>query len=214
VAYTLLAVTGDGVVLGAYHLRRLGLDAEEAAPALGAFRRFAAEASPGVFALLLHGPSLSVESRPGTRLRDGMPARVAPSPVTDRAGPLPKPASPGPYDAVRQSGIATLLTSLDGEEIYEACSAAVLGWDGGRLVCVPDDRPRVWSTAEAAVREHLPVVERPILLRSRMPILLVNAVKGTCSLAAPRRDPFPTRAREEIERLFRSLTVGSGELSL
>jgi hypothetical protein len=107
---------------------------------------------------------------------------------------------------VRLKDQATLLTSADGTEIYEACRAAVLGWDGERIVCVPRDRPRVWSTAEAAVREHLLVRESPIAVGSAMPILLVNAIKGTCVLSSSTRDPFPKAARRRIERLFSELT--------
>jgi len=123
---------------------------------------------------------------------------------------VPKPSSPSPYDAVREEGVATLLTSPDGAEIYEACSTAVLGWDGGRIVCVPAGRPRVWSTAEHAVREHLAVVEAPILTASAAPLLLVNAVKGTSVIADRARAEYPPDVRAGIERLFASLTALPG----
>jgi len=87
----------------------------------------------------------------------------------------------------------------------------VLGWDGERLVCVPADRPRVWSTAEAAVREHLPVSEVPIAVDSAMPLLLVNAVRGSSAVDLPGRDAFPSRVRVEIECLFRRFTGGGIE---
>ena len=199
--YTLLLTTEDGVVLCDYHRRRLNPDGEAAAD--GAFARFAGEARPGVYAVWVgEGGALRVESRGGSRLREGMPARLLVSPLAGGRGPVPKPAPPSPYDAVRAEGVATLLTSADGAEIYEACFAAVLGWDGRRIVCVPGDRPRVWSTTEAAVREHLPVSEAPILASSATPLLLVNAVKGACAVGLTGRPAFPTGARKEIEHLF------------
>ncbi len=211
VAYTLLHVTEHGIVLREQHLRRLGLDSSGAGRARDAFSRFAASASPGAWAVWREGDTLRAELRPGTRLRDGMPVRFAPSPISGRPGPIAKPAPPSFYDAVRRPGATTLLTSADGAELYEACSAAVVGWNGERLVCVPPDRPRVGSTAEAAIRERLPVVEAPILASSRMPVLLVNALKGTCTVDAPGREVFPEGPRDEIERLFRALTTrGSG----
>jgi hypothetical protein len=210
VAYTLLQVTEGGIVLRDYHLRRLAITSPGAGGDPGAglapFARFAEGAAPGAWAVWREGAALRAERRPATRLFDGMRARLATSPLAGRAGPIPKPAPPSVYEEVRLPGVATLLTSLDGEEIYEACAAGVLGWDGKRVVCVPGDRPRVLSTAEAAVREHLPVVEAPIAARSRMPVLLVNALKGACAVDLPGREVFPARARSEIERLFRALT--------
>jgi hypothetical protein len=103
-----------------------------------------------------------------------------------------------------------LLTSPDGAEIYEACSAAVVGWDGSRIICSPEDRPRVWSTAEMAIREHLPVQEAPIRLRA-MPLLLVNAVKGTCGLDPKVGGDFPAQARQTIEEVLCSLTKRPGD---
>ena len=211
-AYTLLRLTPGGVVLCDYHLRRLGLGGSDPAdggdrPARAVFVRFAAEKSPGVWSVWVdEAGMLNTERRGETRLFDGMPAVYAPTPVGERRGTIPKPRSPGAYDVVRRDGQTTLLTSRDGREIYEACRAAVLGWDGARIVCVPDDRPRVWSTAETAVREHLSVREQPILSDSAMPLLLVNAVKGTCGITVPGRDAFPDAARLDIERLFARLT--------
>jgi hypothetical protein len=211
VAYTLLHVTEGGIALREYHLRRLALASPGAGSApeaeMAPFSRFAEGAAPGAWAVWREGDTLRAELRPATRLFDGMQARLATSPIAERPGPIPKAAPPSVYEGVRRPGVATLLTSLDGAEIYEACTAAVLGWDGGRVVCVPRDRPRVLSTAEAAVREHLSVVEAPIATRSRMPILLVNALKGTCAVNLPGREAFPPGARSEIEHLFRALTT-------
>ena len=208
--YTLLLLTKAGIVLRDPHLRRLGLDAPGASRAREAFSRFAARASPGPWAVWHEDGALRTEPRPGTRLREGMPVRFRISPLAGGSGPVPKSAPPSAYDAVRMPGVSTLLTSSDGAEIYEACSAAVVGWDAERLVCAPFDRPRVQSTAEAAVREHLPFVEAPLLVASRMPLLLVNALKGPCEVHLPGRDAFPAQARGWIERLFLALTALPG----
>jgi len=213
--YTLLRVTERGVVLWDYHARRLALPLES--PEWEAFARFGREAAVGVWAVhAAPGQGVRAEARSGSQLWDGMPARCVASPAADLPGPFPKPASPSLYDAVRLGGTATLLTSPDGSEIYEACRAAVVGWDGEGPVCVPRDRPRVWSTAETAIREHLPMREAPIV-PGGMPILLVNAVKGTCELAGARGPSapmgarrFPPAIRQEIERLFAALTLRPG----
>ena len=204
--YTLLKVTESGVVLLEYHLRRLGLsDGERTARKV--FAHFLREAPAGVWAVrVVAFDGIEATRRPGSRLFDGMPTRLAPSPIASHAGTIPKPASPSPFDAVRLPGVATLLTSPNGREIYEACSASVIGWDGAQLVCVPSDRPRVWSTTEAAIREHLQVREGPIGVES-MPILLVNAVKGTCAVAGPSSLSFPEKVRGDIEALLVTLTV-------
>ncbi len=195
-AYTLLRVTDRGVVLHDYHARRF----EDGA----GFAREVRELLPGVWAVR-EGP-LRVEPRPSSRLADGMPVQIRVSPMAGRQGLFPKPPSPNLYDVVRTSGVATLLTSADGSEILEACSAAVLGWNGARFVVVPYDRPRVWSTAETAVREHLAIVERPLLISDDLPLLLVNAVKGTCTVPLPGRPSFPEDVRAEVDRLFERLT--------
>lgn len=196
-SYTLLRVDGTGVVLADYHARRFGA-------ALDAFWAFAATAGPGVWALELRAGGLVSEPRPGSRLHDGMTIRVRTSPLGPGETRLAKPAPPSRYDAARCAGVATLLTSPDGAELWEACSAAVLGWDGDRIVCAPLDRPRVLSTTEAAVREHLPFGEAPLAAASPMPLLLVNAVKGTCMVDLPGRAPFPAAARAQIDQLLTS----------
>ncbi len=196
-----------GIVLHDYHRRRLNPDGDEQVDR--DFARFAREAEPGVWAVTVDvGGRWRAEPRGPTRLYEGMPTRLAVSPLAGGAGPIAKPASPSPYDAVRAEGVATLLTSADGAEIHEACVAAVVGWDGTRLVLAPRDRPRVWSTAEAAIREHLGFMEAPLLPGDGRPILLVNAVKGTCAVGWPGREPFPAAARETIDRTLRNLTRG------
>ena len=207
--YTLLLKRDAGVVLLEYHRRRLRPAAGDAgAAAAAALERFAREAAAGVWAVWTdEAGGLRSESRGGTRLLDGMPVRCVPSPVAGRAGRFPKEPSPSAYDAVRRAGVATLLTSPDGTEILEACAAAVAAWDGGAIVVVPADRPRVWSTAEEALCDHLKVREAPILAEGKWPLLLVNAVKGTCAVAVPDRPPFPAEVRAEIDRLYGSLTI-------
>lgn len=200
--YTLLRVTVRGVVLLDYHVRRLELEVDS--PAREAFVTFARDAAPGVWAVWSERDGIRTEPRAGSRLRDGMPARMVRSPVLDRVGPLAKPGIPGPYDAVRVEGVATLLTSADRKEILEACSAVVVGWDGHSIICPPRDRPRVWSTAEAAIRDHLEAREAP-LASSSDALLLVNAVKGTCAPAGPHSRAFPEEARRRIEDLFERL---------
>lgn len=202
--YTLLRVTERGVVLLDYHLRRLGAD--QPGPSRKALLAFFASVRPGVWAVWVKGGAVRAEARPGSRLAEGMPVRLLPSPLAPGSGLVAKPASPGSYDAVRAEGVATLLTSPDGCEIWEACSAAVLGWDGAHLVVPPLDRPRVWSTAEAAVREHLLAVEAALPAHSPMPLLLLNAVKGTCLPDIPGRGRFPADIRDRIDRLLARLT--------
>ncbi len=190
--YTLLRVAADGrVLLRERHERRVSLQGFVPVPGIHAVRRDEA----GV----LHS-----ELRPASRLFDGMPSRLRPSPLGPTDASIPKPRPPCVFDAVRVPGVATLLTSPDGREVYEACSAAVVGWDGG-FVLVPMDRPRVWSTSEAAIRAGLPFRERPLLVNEGLPLVLVNAVKGPCTLGRESAG-FPSEAVREIARL-----IGVGE---
>jgi hypothetical protein len=208
--YTVLLKRDAGVVLLEYHRRRLLGDggAGTGAP----FARVARESPAGVWAVWVDDRgAVHSEPRVGTRLFEGMPVRSVPTPVPARAGRFPKePPAPSAYEAVRTAGVATLLTSADGDEILEGCVAAVLAWDGRRIVVPPADRPRGWSTAEEAVREHLSVTEAPIRAAGPWPLLLVNAVKGSCAVTVPGRAPFPPAVRAEIDRLFESLTLAPG----
>jgi hypothetical protein len=188
--YTTLRVTVAGVVLHDFHVERL---APEGPAGLAAFARFARDATPGAYGVVVAGDELRAERRAGSSLVEGMPVRFAVSPFTERRGAFPKPAPPSAYDDVRCPGIATLLTSADGNEIYESCVAAVLGWDGTRFVCVPEDRPRVASVAEAAVRAMLPFVRAPLRTDDRLPLILLNAVAGPCVVGTG-RPPVPADA--------------------
>jgi hypothetical protein len=203
--YTVLRLTKEGVVLGAYHLRRLGLVA--GTPAHEAFVRLMSEPAPGVWAVQVDGDVVTMDERGESRLTEGLATRFAVSPVAEKRGGQPKPGPGGVYDSVREPGVATLLTTANGRQILEACVAAVVGWDGERIVCVPESRPRVWSCADQAIREHLKPREAPLRVDSTEPLLLVNAVKGTCAVAAPGRQPFPAEARATIDRLLARLCV-------
>lgn len=190
-SYTLLRVVEDGVVLFEEHRRRL-------APAGGRiatrFDDFARSATPGIYALRAGAGQLAVERRERSRLFDGMPVRWLVSPFAGRHGLFPKLPSPSEYDACRQACVSTLLTSANGLEIYESCSAAVVGWDGAQLVFAPEDRPRVDSTAERALRARVAFTAAPLLRDARLPLALVNAVAGLCLPVVPEREEFPEDA--------------------
>lgn len=203
--YTRLRLTPHGIVLVAEHQQRLGANEGAARVALRAFAR---RARPGCWVVWFdeaaHG--LRAELRPASHLRDGMAVRFASSPVAEHSGPLAKPPPPCAYDSVRTRGHVTLLTSSDGRELWEACSAALVGWNGQRIVCVPADRPRVVSTSEAALRRQLPTCDAPLLTTDRIPLLLLNAVKGSCALALPGRPPFPWAVRRRIDAALQQST--------
>jgi len=201
-SYTTLRITDAGVVLHSGHRERL---APAGHAALTAFDRFAASAAPGIYSLRAEGDRLAITALAASRLIDGMPTRARVSPLTHLRGAQPKPASPCSYDTVRQEGVATLLTSSDGSEIYEACVAAVIGWDGARLVCVPSDRPRVASVTEAALRLGLPFVEAPLLVADTLPLALINAVKGVCEVELPNRAALP----QDVLATMRSLLAAT-----
>lgn len=189
--YTSLLVTTEGVVLLEQHRARLGprwrseLDA------------FARTATPGAWVVRVDSGTFRVEPRPGSRLYDGIATRARVSPVADLRGELPKQASPSPWDDVREPGLATLLTDATGTEVYESCSAAVLGWDGARLVSPPVDRPRVASTAVQLLLAHH--AHRCAPLAPDGPLLLVNAVVLTC---LPLGSTFPVELRQRLHALL------------
>ncbi|MBK8481707.1 MAG: hypothetical protein IPL40_11090 [Proteobacteria bacterium] len=203
--YTRLRLTPRGIVLGAEQQARLGADEGAARAALSAFAR---GARPGCWVVWLGGdpPRLRAERRATSRLRDGLPVRFSVSPVAERHGLLPKPWAPCAYDTVRSALQITLLTSADGQEIWEACSGAVVGWDGRQLVCVPADRPRVASTSERALRRYLTASEAPLLTAGRLPLLLINATKGSCALPLGDRPPFPWAVRRRVDAVLRRST--------
>jgi hypothetical protein len=190
------------VVLYDGHVERL---APEGRAGLAAFARFAREAPPGVYGVTVAGDELRAERRTGSRLVQGTPVRLVVSPFAAQRGAFPKPGPPSLYDGVRCPGVATLLTSADGSEIYESCVAAVLGWDGARFVCVPEDRPRVASVAEAAVCATLPFVRAPLRTDDHLPLILLNAVAGPCTVN-PGRPPAPADAMALLTRIVQRFT--------
>lgn len=193
--WTALRVVPAGVVFFDDHLRRLG----PAGPAVAErFRAFARDASPGAFVLRAVGDDLEVESFTSS-MRDDAPVRTCVSPFADRTGAFPKPARPSPYHSLRVPGTVTLLTSADGRELFETCTAALLGWDGARLVLVPRDRPRVDATSERFLARAFDCVRRPISSDGDEPLVAINAVKGTCTLATGRA-PFPVEVLTAIEK--------------
>lgn len=194
-AYTTLRVTDRGVVLYAQHLARLHRAGDEAA---AAFLEFAEEATPGVYSLRWDGAALTVKGLAGSRLVEGMPTRLLPSPLRGSQR-IDKPPPEGPYSAVRADGVVTLLTSPSGDELYEACVASLLAWDGTRLLCAPLDRPRVLSTSEEALRADLDLLPSVLRADADHPLLLLNAVKGTCAPAHPGRPDFPAALRATLD---------------
>ncbi|NNN06037.1 MAG: hypothetical protein HKL90_09085 [Elusimicrobia bacterium] len=201
-AYTALRATSAGVVFFEEHAARVSRAAGPAAER--AFRDFAARVPPGCWAVSVEASGeLSARPMPGSRLFDGMPSRSALSPWPSGAGPVEKAPPPGPYAALRENGVSVLLTSPDGGEIWESCSAAALAFDGRGLIHPPDDRPRVRSVAETYLRARFAARPAPIAADSRA-LVLVNAVKGVCVLAAPRSRDFPPALLAELRAAVES----------
>ncbi len=198
-AYTSLRVTEAGVVLFAQHLRRLSLAGGQARAELLSFARTAA---PGVYSIRAGEAGISVQPRGPSSLIDGIPTRVIASPYSDRSAAFAKPAPPSRYEGVRIPGLATLLASPDGGELYESCTAALLAWDGAHLLAAPRDRPGVRSVAIDALEEAGWVRFQPILAHSDLPLALVNAVAGIKLPSLAGRAPFPPGQRERVAALF------------
>lgn len=193
-AYTALRVTEAGrVPLFEGHVRRLG---EGSRPAL---LQFAAAAAPGVYRVTWDGVRLHAELRPPSRLVEGMPSRFVVSPFEGQRGRFAKPAPPSPYDGVRMAGVASLLTDAAGVEIYESCVASVLAWDGASLVLAPPEVPAVASVAEAEVVSLFPHRRARILVAGDWPLLLINAVAGTCAVNVAGRAAFPAEVRARLD---------------
>ena len=198
-SYTLLRVIDAGVVLFEQHRRRFE---PEGVRAVAAFESFAATGSPGIYALKWNDDRLSVVMRVRSRLRDGMPVRFVCTPLGPADAYQRKTPPPHAYDGVRAEGVASLLTSPDGREVYEACSAAVVSWCDGRFILAPSDRPRVWSTTEAWLGEATSCLEAPILVEDDAPLALINAVAGICLVSVPGRKSMPELPREIIRSLL------------
>ncbi len=203
-AYTSISVNERGVVLFEQHCARLAPAGSEC---VLAFRRFAASAARGVYSIRAQRDGLEVTPRGPSALVDGISTRLLSSPYLDRVGCYAKPLPPSRYDDVRIRGVATLLTSADGTELFESCTASVIVWTGERLITPPLDRPAVASTAIAALHASGLITFAPIATDSAEPLALVNAVAGVCEPAIATRGPFPKDVRERLEALFVELTV-------
>lgn len=200
--YTVFRLLEHGVMpLRRLHAERLGPGAS------AALQVFSADAAPGLYRARWDGSTLTATPRGPSRLRDGLPTRLAVSPFAHLVGRFPKPAPPSPYDSVRLDGVATLLTDPSGTRLYESCVAGLVAWDGERLVVPPEEAPAVASVAERAVLEHLAPCRAPLWVSADWPLLLVNAAVGTCAVASPGRSPFPAAARARLDDLLRSESV-------
>jgi hypothetical protein len=176
------------VVLFEGHVWRLG----EAARA--PLQQFAAQAGEGVYRVWWAGGQLTTERRGPSVLVEGMPVRQVVSPFIGVKGRYANQASPSAYDAVHVPGVATLLTDARGEELYEADTAALVAWDGASLVLAPEDVPGVASVAEWVVAK-LPHRRARLLVSSGWPLLLINALVGTCAPAGCGEFPREVRTR-------------------
>lgn len=200
-SYTVLKIDERGVWFREHHARRLAPDGGES---LAAFDRFCAAAEPGIWAVWLEKGVIRAERRAASRLRDGMPVRFHVSPFAQGRRMFQKPAPPNAYASVRADGMATLLTDAPGSELYESCSAAIIAWTPEGWCVPPRDRPRVDSVAERALWAAGLLRESPIRARVRLPLALVNAVVGVCTL-----DPaqVPTPAATELARVQAALSA-------
>lgn len=196
--YTVLRVADACVPLFEEHVQRLGETSR--AP----LRHFASQAPGGVYRVTWDAMQLETTPRSDSRLKDGSPARFVVSPFADRRGRFAKPAPPSPYDSVRVEGLSSLLTDPLGEEIYEACLAGIVAWDGATLVLPPEEVPAVASTAEARIAAVLAPRRARILVAGDWPILLINAVVGTCEVKIPGRGSFPATVRARLEVLLQA----------
>ncbi len=152
----------------------------------------------GVISVRLEGDAFTLTHRPASRYHEGIQTRLLVSPV-QTGGARPKQGSPSPYDAVRSEGVATLLTDSTGALLHEACVASLIGCDGGRLVLVPEDTPRVLSIAEAAVASAFRVTRAPLEVDAGLPLLLANAV----GLWEPRQSrPFDPGLKAQLLTLY------------
>lgn len=195
--YTVLRVTEAYVIpLLHRHAVRLGVDA------VGALNHFRSLTDPGLYRVTWDGRQLTTLKLPGSRLREGMPVRLLPSPFVGQHRRFTKPSPPSPYDTVRVDGVATLLTSADGSELYESCSATIVAWDGSSIVLAPEEVPAVASLAEAAIAEHEPIRRRPIAAANDWPLLLVNAAIGSCAPTIAGRSVFPADVRVRLDALL------------
>lgn len=202
-SFTTLRVSASGVILFEEHANRLGPGYRRA------FERFAAHASQGIYALYgLDSGELHIEPRSGSKLDQlDLSVKCAVSPLLARGGPFAKPPSPSAYDAVRAPGVVTLLTDATGVEIYEACIAAVIAWDGESLVLVPSARPRVLSVTETFLARSFPHRRAPIRTGGDWGLLLINAVTSLELGSLLGRRPFEPSTLERIRAALEASTA-------
>ncbi|MFO0599980.1 MAG: hypothetical protein U0228_32015 [Myxococcaceae bacterium] len=197
--YTVLRLTeASAIPLFEQHVRRLG------EPVRAELRAFASKAGAGVYRLWWDGRQLETLRLPGTALREGMPTRFAISPFAARHGRFSKPAPPSDYDSVRLDGVATLLTDLTGAVLLESCRASLLAWDGAGLVLPPEDQPAVASVSELEVARKFPHRRAVLPVKSDWPLLLLNAVEGTCGITVEGRAAFPADVRAQLDAVLRA----------
>jgi para-aminobenzoate synthetase/4-amino-4-deoxychorismate lyase len=200
--YTVLRKTADGVPLRSLHRARF-------AASEGAAHAFdeAVDALPeGLHALQYAENTVKVRTLAGSRLATVERVRFAPTPLpstTGTTGAIAKPAPPCVYDDFRSGPVLTLFFEGDGT-LCEADCAAIVGWDGERLVVPPDETPRVASVAEAAVLEAFSGrVRRGSLLRDGAEALAFVNAAGACTLPIDGRAPFPPALLAEIADALR-----------
>ncbi|MBL8916956.1 MAG: hypothetical protein JNM17_40000 [Archangium sp.] len=195
--YTVLRVTeASGIPLFDQHVRRLGENSR------GALRHFASQAMPGMYRLWWDGRQFDTLKVEGSALKEGMPTRFAVSPFAAQKGRFTKPAPPSLYDSVRIDGVATLLTDVKGEELYESCRASLLAWDGTTLVLPDENVPAVASVTEAEVLAKFSFRRAVLPVKSEWPLLLLNAVLGTCGITVEGRAPFPADVRAKLDAVL------------
>lgn len=192
--YTLLRIDAQGrLLMKAWHLQRLGASAQDE------LERFVAGAPPGIYRVAWNGQRLETSQRAQSRLMEGMPTRFVVSPVALHRGRIAKRPPPSEYDDVRVDGVASLLTDRAGTVIHEACSAAVVGWNGRALVLPPLETPCVDSVAERALTSRIDAERAPLRVADGWPLILINAVVGTCAVEIEGRAPFPAEERQRID---------------
>lgn len=201
-SYTVLRVIDSGVVLFAEHARRLSADKGKA---LEAFRAFAQSVAPGVYRVDWRDGTLHHTLHEGEAPQANQPVRFVVSPFAGAVGLIPKPGPPNAYEAVRVPGVTTLLTSADGGELLESCSAALVGWNGEAFVLPPDDRPHVDSTSVRALRRLFPTVCAPLLKEGWLPLFVMNAVRGPMALELPGHESIPYAVLKSLERVFEAV---------
>ena len=201
--FTTLKKGPQGVPFLAAHLERLLGDRARDSNIVHDFKAQLGLQPDGIISVQCDAHSYVFSHRSRSRYFDGIPLRYLPTPLST-SGPVAKCASPSEYDAVRQAGIATILTDPSGQELFEACSSALLGWTGAGLVMTPDDRPRVQSIAEKYLKIAMNIHRVALRKDAGLALLLVNAV----GVFTPEHGPvFPPEIRGELEALFVRETV-------